>query len=158
MRRQLMPEVKIIPSPVGALGLFGRSPLTEEVEAELPAAIWDGGFTIITDGRGTMLGVGHWRPRQSVSTAAAQLGVEGAFDDAPPYVMLNGAIPPGVEVPPAFGVDRRDPAGDARDDGRGRGRTGIPRSGGWSSASTRKPCSRTRSGDWIRHRRGRARA
>ena len=45
-----MRDVKIIPSPVGALGLFGRSPLTEEVEAELPAAIWDGGFTMITDG------------------------------------------------------------------------------------------------------------
>jgi len=100
VRRQLMPEVEIIPSPVGALGLFGRSPLTDEVEAELPAALWDGGFTIITDGRGTMLGVGHWRPRQSVSAAASELGVEGAFDDAPPYVMLNGAIPPGVEVPP----------------------------------------------------------
>jgi 2-polyprenyl-6-methoxyphenol hydroxylase-like FAD-dependent oxidoreductase len=103
VRRQLMPDVKIIPSPVGALGLFGRSPLTEEVEAELPAAIWDGGFTIITDGRGTMLGVGHWRPRQRVSAAASELGVGGAFDDAPPYVMLNGAIPPGVEVPPPSG-------------------------------------------------------
>jgi salicylate hydroxylase len=100
VRRQLMPEVTIIPSPVGALGLFGRSPLTEEVEAELPGPIWDGGFTIVTDGRGTMLGVGHWRPRQPVSAAAAELGVEGSFEDAQPCVMLNGAIPPGVEVPP----------------------------------------------------------
>jgi 2-polyprenyl-6-methoxyphenol hydroxylase-like FAD-dependent oxidoreductase len=34
-----------------------------------------------------------------VSAAAAELGVGGSFEDAAPYVMLNGAIPPGVEVP-----------------------------------------------------------
>jgi 2-polyprenyl-6-methoxyphenol hydroxylase-like FAD-dependent oxidoreductase len=100
VRRALLADVKIIPSPVGALGLFGRAPLTEDVRADLPAAIWDGGFTIVSDGRGTMLGVGHWRPRQPVSAAAAELGVGWGFADAEPYVMLNGAIPPGVEVPP----------------------------------------------------------
>jgi|SRR5579884_1630863 len=100
VRRALMPGVPVIPSPVGALGLFGRSPLTPEVEQELPAAIWNAGFAIVSDGRGTMLGVGHWRPRQPLPAAAAELGLDGRFDDAPPYVMLNGAIPPGVEVPP----------------------------------------------------------
>ena len=100
IRRRLMPEVKIIPSPVGALGLFGRSPLTEEMRADVPATIWDGGFAIVSNGRGTMLGVGHWRPRQQVPAAAAELGIEAAFEAAPPYVMLNGAIPPGIEVPP----------------------------------------------------------
>jgi 2-polyprenyl-6-methoxyphenol hydroxylase-like FAD-dependent oxidoreductase len=100
IRRQRMPEVAIIPAPVGALGLFGRSPLTPEVQAEIPQAIWDAGFAIVSDGQGTMLGIGHWRPRQPVRAAAAELGIGGRFDDAPPYVMLNGAIPPGVEVPP----------------------------------------------------------
>ena len=100
VRRAVMPHVPIIPAPVGALGLFGRSPLDESAEAELPPSIWDAGFAIVSDGRGTMLGVGHWRPRQPVSAAAADLGVAGAFTDAAPYVMLNGAIPPGVEVPP----------------------------------------------------------
>ena len=115
IRRRLMPEVAIIPSPVGALGLFGRSPLTDEVAAELPPAIWNAGFAIVSDGRGTMLGVGHWRPRQPAS-AAAQLGISASFDDAHPYVMLNGAIPPGVEVPPPADWDRRHPAPHARDD------------------------------------------
>jgi len=99
VRRKLMPEVEIIPSPVGALGLFGRSPLTKEAAAELPQAIWDAGFAIISDGRGTMMGVGHWDPRQPLQQAAAELGVAGSFDEAEPYFMLNGAIPPGVEVP-----------------------------------------------------------
>lgn len=99
VRRQLMPHVAIIPSPVGALGLFGRAPLTAQVQAELPEAIWDAGFAIVSDGRGTMLGIGHWRPRQPLSSAAAELGLSGQFDDAPAYVMLNGAIPPGIEVP-----------------------------------------------------------
>lgn len=101
VRRRLMPEVAIIPAPVGALGLFGRAPLTAEVEAELPESIWNAGFAIVSDGQGTMLGVGHWRPRQSSpAAAAAELGISGQIDDAAPYVMLNGAIPPGVEVPP----------------------------------------------------------
>ena len=100
VRRAVMPGVRIVPAPVGALGLFGRSPMPEATAAELPAAIWNAGFAIVSDGRGTMLGIGHWRPRQPVSAAAAQLGVPGAFADTEPYVMLNGAIPPGVEVPP----------------------------------------------------------
>ena len=100
VRRAVMPDVAIIPAPVGALGLFGRSPLTDDVVADLPQSIWNAGFAIVSDGRGTMLGIGHWRPRQAVSAAAAELGVADAFEDAAPYVMLNGAIPPGVEVPP----------------------------------------------------------
>jgi salicylate hydroxylase len=100
VRRARMPEVQIIPAPVGALGLFGRAPLTEEVEAELPETIWNAGFCIVSDGRGTMLGIGHWRPRQAGPQAAAELAIAGSFGPARPYVMLNGAIPPGVEVPP----------------------------------------------------------
>ncbi len=100
VRRRLMPDVAIIPAPVGALGLFGRAPLTDEGEQTLPPSIWNAGFAIVSDGRGTMLGVGHWRPRQPASDAAGELGIGGSFDDAQPYVMLNGAIPPGVEVPP----------------------------------------------------------
>jgi 2-polyprenyl-6-methoxyphenol hydroxylase-like FAD-dependent oxidoreductase len=95
-----MPEVGIIPAPVGALGLFGRSSLTGTLEDELPATIWNAGFAIVSDGRGTMLGIGHWRPRQPTPEAAAELGIVGRFDPAAPYVMLNGAIPPGIEVPP----------------------------------------------------------
>ena len=76
IRRQMMPEIPIIPAPVGSLGLFGRSPLTDEVQAQMPAAIWNAAFSIVTDGAGTMLGVGHWRPRQSPSAAAAQLGID----------------------------------------------------------------------------------
>jgi 2-polyprenyl-6-methoxyphenol hydroxylase-like FAD-dependent oxidoreductase len=110
VRRRLMPQVEIIPSPVGALGLFGRSPLTQEIASELPEAIWDAGFAIISDGRGTMLGVGHWDPRQPVAHAAADLGIPGSFHEAEPYFMLNGAIPPGVEVPPPAEWTEQTPA------------------------------------------------
>jgi salicylate hydroxylase len=99
VRRTVMPGVGVIPAPVGALGLFGRSPLTDDVRAELPPAVWNAGFAIVTDGRGTMLGIGHWSPRQPAPEAAAELGIAGRFENAAPYVMLNGAIPPGIEVP-----------------------------------------------------------
>jgi salicylate hydroxylase len=99
IRRQLMPDVAIIPAPVGALGLFGRSPLTERVAAELPESIY-AAYTIVSDERGTMLGLGQYLPRQSPAEAAAELGVEVSFDDVAPYMMLSGGIPPGVVVPP----------------------------------------------------------
>ncbi len=99
VRRQVMPEVEIVPSPVGALGLFGRAPLSEAVAAQVPPEIWDAGFAIVSDGRGTMLGIGHWEPCQPVAEAAAELRIAGQFDQAAPYFMLNGAIPPSIEVP-----------------------------------------------------------
>ena len=100
----------IIPSPVGRLGLFGRSPLTAAVEAELPAAVWNAGFCIVArrprdDARDRPLA-----PPPAGAEAAAELGVSGHFDAARPYVMLNGAIPPGVERAAAVGVDRADAA------------------------------------------------
>ncbi len=100
VRRRLMPDVQIVPAPVGALGLFGRAPLPDGLESELPAAIWDAGFAIVSDGSGVQMGVGHWRPRQPASLAAAELGLPWVEADAAPYVMLNGAIPPGMEIPP----------------------------------------------------------
>ena len=105
VRRRLMPAVEVIAAPVGALGLFGRAPLTAELPAELPEAVSNAGFAIVSDGAGTMLGIGHWRPRQPAPHAAAELGLVGSFDDAAPYMMLNGAIPPGVVVPAARRVD-----------------------------------------------------
>jgi 2-polyprenyl-6-methoxyphenol hydroxylase-like FAD-dependent oxidoreductase len=86
VRRQLMPEVQIVPAPVGALGLFGRSPLTEEVLAELPEVL-SAAFVIARDDRGVMLSLGQCIPRQ--------LG-PGV---APPYMMLSGGVPAGTVVP-----------------------------------------------------------
>jgi 2-polyprenyl-6-methoxyphenol hydroxylase-like FAD-dependent oxidoreductase len=85
-RRQLLPDVTIVPAPVGALGLFGRSPLTEELVDELPEVL-SAGFVIARDDRGVMVSLGPCIPR------------EDGPDVAPPYMMISGGIVPGTVVP-----------------------------------------------------------
>ena len=86
VRRQLLPEVPIIPAPYGALGLFGRSPLDDELIAGLPE-ILSAAFVIARDDRGVMLSLGQCVPRHPGP------GV------APAYMMLSGGIAPGTHVP-----------------------------------------------------------
>jgi 2-polyprenyl-6-methoxyphenol hydroxylase-like FAD-dependent oxidoreductase len=86
VRRQLLPDVRIVPAPVGALGLFGRSPLTEDILAELPEVL-SAAFVIARDDRGVMLSLGQCVPRQP------------GPDVAPAYMMLSGGVLPGTAVP-----------------------------------------------------------
>jgi len=86
VRRQLLPEVEIVPAPVGALGLFGRSPLTDEILAGLPEVL-SAAFVIARDERGVMLSLGQCVPRRPGPQVAA------------PYMMLSGGIVPGTPVP-----------------------------------------------------------
>jgi 2-polyprenyl-6-methoxyphenol hydroxylase-like FAD-dependent oxidoreductase len=86
VRRELIPEVQIVPAPVGALGLFGRSPLTDEILAELPEVL-SSAFVIARDDRGVMLSLGQCVPREPGP------GV------APGYMMLSGGMLPGAAVP-----------------------------------------------------------
>jgi 2-polyprenyl-6-methoxyphenol hydroxylase-like FAD-dependent oxidoreductase len=86
VRRQLMPGVQIVRAPVGALGLFGRSPLTDDILAELPEVL-SAAFVIARDDRGVMLSLGQCIPRRRAP------GV------APAYMMLSGGVLPGTVVP-----------------------------------------------------------
>jgi salicylate hydroxylase len=86
VRRQLMPEVRIVPAPVGALGLFGRSPLSDEIIASLPE-ILSAAFVIARDDRGVMLSLGQCVPRRP------------GPEVAPGYMMLSGGVLPGTVVP-----------------------------------------------------------
>jgi 2-polyprenyl-6-methoxyphenol hydroxylase-like FAD-dependent oxidoreductase len=98
IRRQLLPDVQIVPAPVGALGLFGRSPLTEEILEELPEVL-SSAFVIARDDSGVMLSLGQCVPRQPVQQAAADVAPDVALDPSPGYMMLSGGIPPGTELP-----------------------------------------------------------
>jgi 2-polyprenyl-6-methoxyphenol hydroxylase-like FAD-dependent oxidoreductase len=98
VRRQLMPEVEIIPADVGGLGLFARSPITPELLAELPSVLLDG-FVIARDAVGGLLAVGAYNPRQPVAEAAAELAPDVHVDPVDPYMMISGGVPPGTSVP-----------------------------------------------------------
>ena len=108
IRRQLMPEVEIVPAPVGALGLFGRSPLTDDILAELPEVL-SAAFVIARDDRGVMLSLGQCVPRRPGAGVAS------------PYMQLSGGIAPGTIVPAPAEWTARHPARDARGDARGGG-------------------------------------
>lgn len=86
VRRALLPDVPIVPAPVGALGLFGRSPLNEELIGELPEVLF-AAFVIARDERGVMLSLGQCVPRRGGPGVAA------------PYMMLSGGVAPGTEIP-----------------------------------------------------------
>jgi salicylate hydroxylase len=94
VRRQLMPEVQIVPAPVGALGLFGRSPISDEIRAELPKVL-SAAFVIARDDRGVMLSLGQCVPRQPGPNVA------------PAYMMLSGGVLPGTVVPLRRAIGRR---------------------------------------------------
>jgi 2-polyprenyl-6-methoxyphenol hydroxylase-like FAD-dependent oxidoreductase len=98
VRRRLLPEVQIVPAPVGALGLFARSPLSGEILAGLPDALF-AAFVIARDDRGAMLVLGQCVPRQPVDQAAAEVAPDVRLEPVEPYMMLSGAVPPGTPIP-----------------------------------------------------------
>jgi len=85
VRRRLLPDVQIIPAPVGALGLFARSPVSDEILAELPEVLFDG-FVIARDEQGVMLTLGLFVPREPVDTTS-------------PYMQLSGGVAPTTPLP-----------------------------------------------------------
>jgi 2-polyprenyl-6-methoxyphenol hydroxylase-like FAD-dependent oxidoreductase len=98
IRRQLLPDVEIVPADVGGLGLFARSPLTPEVLAALPEILLDG-FVIARDDAGGLLAVGAYDPREPVAAAAARLAPGVRVDPVDPYMMISGGVPPGTTIP-----------------------------------------------------------
>ena len=102
IRRQLLPDVEIVPADVGGLGLFARSPLTPEVLAELPEILLDG-FVIARDDAGGLLAVGAYDPRQPVAEAAAAIAPDVHLDPVDPYMMISGGVPPGTTIPAPAG-------------------------------------------------------
>ena len=119
VRRRLLPDVQIIPAPVGALGLFARSPVSDEILAELPEVLFDG-FVIARDDHGVMLTLGLCVPREPADRAAAEVAPYAQLEATAPYMQLSGAVAPGTPLPSPSEWTRGDPAAAARgDEGRG---------------------------------------
>ncbi|HET6508967.1 MAG TPA: NAD(P)/FAD-dependent oxidoreductase [Baekduia sp.] len=98
VRRALLPDVAIVPAPVGGLDLFGRSPVDDAILAALPETIASG-FTIARDERGGLLAMGGYVPRQAPDAAAAAVAPGVRVDPIEPYMMILGGIRPGTTVP-----------------------------------------------------------
>ncbi|WP_445149875.1 FAD-dependent oxidoreductase [Baekduia sp. Peel2402] len=98
VRRALLPDVAIIPAPVGGLDLFARSPVDDAILSSLPETVASG-FTIARDDRGGLLAMGGYVPRQAPDAAAREAAPGVRVDPIEPYMMLLGGIQPGTTVP-----------------------------------------------------------
>lgn len=96
VRAQRLPDAQV--KDLGALGVYGRVPLTDELRDSLPPELDDGfvlafGPQLLENG---VLALGAFTPRVQVSQAATLRGVELALDEVAPYMMLGAAIPEAI--------------------------------------------------------------
>ena len=112
VRSQLLPEVPVIPTGIKGIGIYGRTPLTPELDELLPS-ILDQGVLMAVDRKGSRLLVANFRPRRAADEAAAEIAPDVVVDPVPAYAMISCSVAPGTDVPPVEGVDARDGAGDA---------------------------------------------
>ncbi len=96
VRAQRLPDAKVIEAGVDGIGVFGRSPLVDEVPSLLQQ-----GVIIVTDLRGNRLLLGSFRPRRPLAEAAAAIAPDVALEPVEPYIMVSCSLVPGTVVPPA---------------------------------------------------------
>jgi hypothetical protein len=68
IRAQRLPEVEVIDTGIDGIGVFGRSPLTPEILAELPPLLLQG-VIVVADRRSHRLLLGPFQPRQKITSA-----------------------------------------------------------------------------------------
>jgi len=95
VRGRLLPEVPVVDT--GMRSLYSTAPLTDELAASLPEALFDG-FAVATGPNGALFAYGVYRPRRPVAEAAAELAPGAAVDPVDPYIMVNLGLPPGSPV------------------------------------------------------------
>jgi 2-polyprenyl-6-methoxyphenol hydroxylase-like FAD-dependent oxidoreductase len=100
VRRQKLPGTLVIDAGVRGLGVFGRTPLTPELAAQLPPHLFEG-VLIAADRTGSRLLIAVYRPRQPAPEAAKAIAPDVTLEPAGDYVMISCSVPPGTEIPPA---------------------------------------------------------
>ena len=100
VRSQLLPHVPVIPTGIRGIGVFGRTPLTPELDA-LMTDILNQGVLMAVDRAGSRLLIATFRPRRPATEAARELAPDVEVDDVPAYVMISCSVMPGTVVPPA---------------------------------------------------------
>src|SRR4029077_2848383 len=100
VRGQKLPGTTVIDTGVRGLGVFGRTPMTPELAAQLPPHLFEG-VIIAADRKGSRLLIAVYRPRQHAQDAAAAIAPDVALEPVEDYVMISCSVPPGTEIPPA---------------------------------------------------------
>ncbi|MFD5258293.1 FAD-dependent oxidoreductase [Streptomyces bobili] len=109
IRAQLLPEVPVVDT--GMRGMYALAPLTDDLAAVLPDALYDG-FVMATGPDGAMFTYGVYQPRRPVAEAAADLAPGASIDPVGPYIMANLGIVPGTpfghEIPDLWQASAED--------------------------------------------------
>jgi 2-polyprenyl-6-methoxyphenol hydroxylase-like FAD-dependent oxidoreductase len=100
VRTQYLPDVPVIPTGIKGIGVYGRTPITPELDEIMPDLL-DQGVLMAIDEKGSRLLVASFRPRRAAGEAAAERAPDVHVDDVPPYIMVSGSVSPGTVVPPA---------------------------------------------------------
>ena len=100
VRTQLLPQVPVIPTGIQGIGVYGRTPLTAELDALMPD-ILNQGVLMAVDQKGSRLLIASFRPRQPADVAARALAPDVTLDPVPAYVMISCSLTPGTDVPAA---------------------------------------------------------
>ncbi|MEZ0447526.1 FAD-dependent oxidoreductase [Cellulomonas sp. ICMP 17802] len=99
VRRQLLPDVPVIPTGIRGIGVFGRTPITPELD-ELMPHILDQGVLMAVDRKGSRLLIANFRPRRPADEAAAEVAPDVVLDPVPAYIMVSCSLTEGTVVPP----------------------------------------------------------
>lgn len=100
VRRQRLPDVSVVETGVRGLGLFGRTPLTAELDGKLPAHLFDG-VNMAVDRQGSRLLIALYRLRQRPEEAAAAIAPDVKLEPVDDYAMISCSVAPGTVIPPA---------------------------------------------------------
>jgi 2-polyprenyl-6-methoxyphenol hydroxylase-like FAD-dependent oxidoreductase len=100
VRTQLLPQVPVIPTGIKGIGVFGRTPLTPELDEIMPD-ILNQGVLMAVDQKGSRLLIANFRPRRPADEAALELTPDVTVDPVPAYVMISCSVSPGTVIPPA---------------------------------------------------------
>jgi 2-polyprenyl-6-methoxyphenol hydroxylase-like FAD-dependent oxidoreductase len=109
VRTRKLPGTTVIDAGVQGLGVFGRTPLTPELAAQLPPHLFEG-VIIAADQKGSRLLIAVYRPRQRPQDAAAAIAPDVTLEPVDDYVMISCSVPPGTVIPPASEWTKNTPA------------------------------------------------
>jgi 2-polyprenyl-6-methoxyphenol hydroxylase-like FAD-dependent oxidoreductase len=100
IRAQRLPEVEVVDTGIDGIGVYGRSPLTQEIVATLPPILLEG-FIIAADRSGARVLLGAFQPRRPVDRAPADIAPDVVLDPVDDYLMVSCSVDPGTEIPAA---------------------------------------------------------
>jgi hypothetical protein len=89
----------VIDTGIDGIGVFGRSPLTPEILAELPPLLLQG-VIIVADRRGHRLLLGPFQPRQEIASAPAAIAPDVTLEAVGDYMMVSCSVAEGTTIPP----------------------------------------------------------